>query len=200
MSVITEANPGAFILSDVPVFEEELLFNTVDNHQVGTQILAKGGRGSPTAQSPGEEVAASLEELPVPGAGPAQASQRGIDLSQLLLDLLQAGVCLHMRNSNQAGAPLLPWGLSLWGCMNPGNLNQDGQHQHKEAQRDEKQEKPGHPGQTFWHALGAASETLRVVLSTSLASKCDLLLMVLWLLGLWFVFLLLYLLFYFCDC
>lgn len=24
MSVITEANPGAFILSDVPVFEEEL--------------------------------------------------------------------------------------------------------------------------------------------------------------------------------
>lgn len=149
MSVIAEANPGAFILSDVPVFEEELLFNTVDNHQVGTQILAGGGRGSPTAQSPGEEVAASLEELPVPGAGPAQASQRGIDLSQLLLDLLQA-VCLRMRNSN--------WGLSLWGCMNPGNLNQDGQHQHKEAQRDEKQEKPGHPGQTF---------------------------MVLWLLGLW---------------
>ena len=53
-----------------------LLCNTVDNHQMGPKILAGGGRGFPAAQGSGEEVAASLEELPVPGAGPAQASYR----------------------------------------------------------------------------------------------------------------------------
>lgn len=41
---------------------------------MGPEILAGGGRGFPAAQGSGEEVAASLEELPVPGTGPAQAS------------------------------------------------------------------------------------------------------------------------------
>lgn len=53
-----------------------LLCNSVDNHQVGPKIPAGGGRGFPAAQGSGEEVAASLEELPVPGTGPAQASCR----------------------------------------------------------------------------------------------------------------------------
>lgn len=53
-----------------------LLCNTVDNHQVSSKILAGGGRGFPAAQGSGEEVAASLEELPVPGTGPAQASYK----------------------------------------------------------------------------------------------------------------------------
>lgn len=42
MFVITEADPGEFILSDVPVFEELLLFKTVDDHQLGSKILAGG--------------------------------------------------------------------------------------------------------------------------------------------------------------
>lgn len=53
-----------------------LLCNTVDDHQVGPKILAGGGRGSPAGQGSREEVAASLEELPVPGTRPAQASYR----------------------------------------------------------------------------------------------------------------------------
>lgn len=63
-----------------------LLCNSVDNHQVGPKILAGGGRGFPAAQGSGEEVAASLEELPVPGTGPAQASCRAsIELSGRVL-------------------------------------------------------------------------------------------------------------------
>lgn len=85
-----------------------------------------------------------------------------------------------MSNSN-----LLIRGQSLWTPTNPGNLNQGGQHQHKDTQRDEKQEKPGDSGQIFWYALGTANETFMVVLSKFPDFKCDLLFMVLWLLGLW---------------
>lgn len=54
-----------------------LLLGTVDDHQLGPQVLTRGNGIFPDVLGLGEEVASSLEEFPFPGTGEAQASWGG---------------------------------------------------------------------------------------------------------------------------
>lgn len=54
-----------------------LLLSTVDDHQLGPQVLTRGDGIFPDVLGLGEEVAASLEEFPFPGTGAAEASWGG---------------------------------------------------------------------------------------------------------------------------
>jgi len=87
--VVTEADPGALVISRIPRLQKFLLLSTVDDHQLGPQVLTRGDGIFPDVLGLGEEVAASLEEFPFPGTGAAEASQGDIHPGQLLEDLLQ---------------------------------------------------------------------------------------------------------------
>lgn len=70
----TPGGQGGWWASPRQELRRHLLGGAVDDHQVGPQAPAGGHGIFPAAQGPGEEVAASLECLPAPGAGAAQAS------------------------------------------------------------------------------------------------------------------------------
>ena len=54
-----------------------LLLSAVDDHQLGPHVLTRGDGLFPGVLGQGEEVAASLEKFPFPGAVAAQASWGG---------------------------------------------------------------------------------------------------------------------------
>lgn len=87
--VVTEADPCALAIFCIPRLQKFLLLSAVDDHQLGPHVLTRGDGLFPGVLGQGEEVAASLEKFPFPGAVAAQASQGGIHPGQLLEYLLQ---------------------------------------------------------------------------------------------------------------